>query len=36
MLTYSPQIVAASAKVLEKSPTPDLQVTFVPGSFKGG
>jgi hypothetical protein len=36
MLTYSPSIVAASAKVLQESPTPDVQVTFVPGSFKGG
>ena len=29
-------IVAASAKVLEESATPDMQVTFAPGSFKGG
>jgi choline dehydrogenase len=29
-------IVAASAKVLEESATPDVQVTFAPGSFKGG
>src|SRR5438445_2333345 len=36
MLTYSPSIVAASAKVLEESATPDVQVTFAPGSFKGG
>jgi hypothetical protein len=36
MLTYSPSIVAASVKVLEKSATPDMQVTFAPGSFKGG
>jgi choline dehydrogenase len=36
MLTYSPSIVAASIKVLEESATPDMQVTFVPGSFKGG
>ena len=36
MLTYSPSIVAASTKVLEESATPDMQVTFAPGSFKGG
>jgi choline dehydrogenase len=35
MLTYSPSIVAASAKVLEEAATPDAQVTFAPGSFKG-
>ncbi|HEV2303676.1 MAG TPA: GMC oxidoreductase, partial [Stellaceae bacterium] len=31
-----PSIVAASIKVLEESATPDTQVTFAPGSFKGG
>ena len=36
MLTYSPSIVAASVKVLEKSATPVMQVTFAPGSFKNG
>ena len=36
MLTYSPSIVAASVKVLEESATPDMQVTFASGSFKGG
>jgi len=36
MLTYSPSIVAASAKVLEESATPDMQCTFAPGSFKDG
>jgi choline dehydrogenase len=36
MLTYSPSIVAASIKVLEESATPDVQVTFAPGSFRGG
>jgi choline dehydrogenase len=36
ILTYSPTIVAASIKVLEESATPDVQVTFAPGSFKGG
>jgi choline dehydrogenase len=36
ILTYSPSIVAASTKVLEESATPDMQVTFAPGSFKGG
>jgi hypothetical protein len=34
MLTYSPSIVAASATVSEESATPDMQVTFAPGSFK--
>jgi choline dehydrogenase len=36
MLSYSPSLVAASVKVLETSATPDMQITFVPGSFKGG
>jgi choline dehydrogenase len=36
MLTYSPSIVAASAKVLEGSATPDMQCTIAPGSFKNG
>jgi len=36
MLTYSPSIVAASAKVLAESATPDMQCTFAPGSFKNG
>jgi choline dehydrogenase-like flavoprotein len=36
MLTYSPSIVAASAKVLAESATPDVQCTFAPGSFKNG
>ncbi len=36
MLSYSPSLVAASIKVLETSATPDVQVTFAPGSFKGG
>jgi hypothetical protein len=36
MLTYSPSIVAASVKVLEEAATPDMQVAFAPGSFKGG
>ena len=36
MLTYSPSIVAASAKVLEESATPDMQCTSASGSFKGG
>ncbi|HVH81607.1 MAG TPA: GMC oxidoreductase, partial [Stellaceae bacterium] len=36
MLSYSPSLVAASVKVLEESATPDMQVTFAPGSFKGG
>ena len=36
MLSYSPSLVAASVKVLESSGTPDMQVTFAPGSFKDG
>src|SRR5262249_14566353 len=36
ILTYSPSIVAASIKVWEESATPDMQITFAPGSFKGG
>jgi choline dehydrogenase len=36
MLSYSPSIVAASVKVLESSATPDMQITFAPGSFKDG
>ncbi|HXP05562.1 MAG TPA: GMC family oxidoreductase N-terminal domain-containing protein [Stellaceae bacterium] len=36
MMTYSPSLVAASVKVLEESATPDMQVTFAPGSFKDG
>jgi choline dehydrogenase len=38
ILTYSPyrSIVAASVKVPEESATPDVQVTFAPGSLKGG
>jgi len=36
VLTYSSSIIAASVKVLEKSAPPDMQVTFAPGSFKGG
>jgi choline dehydrogenase len=36
MMTYSPSLVAASVKVLEESATPDVQVTFAPGSFKDG
>ena len=35
MLTYSPSIVAASVKVLEKSATPHVQVTFAPGQLQG-
>jgi choline dehydrogenase-like flavoprotein len=36
MMTYSPSLVAASVKVLDESATPDMQITFAPGSFKGG
>jgi len=35
ILTYNPSVVAASAKVLQESATPGMQVTFAPGSFKG-
>ena len=36
ILSYSPSLVAASVRVLETSATPDMQVTFAPGSFEGG
>jgi choline dehydrogenase len=36
MLSYSPSLVAASVNVLETSATPDMQISFAPGSFKGG
>jgi choline dehydrogenase len=36
MLTYSASLVAASAKILEESATPDVQISFAPGSFKDG
>jgi choline dehydrogenase len=36
LLSYSPTLVAASVKVLETSATPDMQISFAPGSFKGG
>ncbi len=36
MLSYSPSLVAASVKVLETSASPDMQITFAPGSFKDG
>ena len=36
LLSYSPSLVAASVKVLETSATPDMQISFAPGSFKGG
>ncbi|MSP05614.1 MAG: hypothetical protein EXR05_10380 [Acetobacteraceae bacterium] len=36
ILSYSPSLVAASVQVLETSATPDMQITFAPGSFKGG
>jgi choline dehydrogenase len=36
LFSYSPSLVAASIRVLETSATPDMQVTFAPGSFKGG
>jgi len=34
MLTYSPSIVAASAKVLEESATPEMQVTLAPAASR--
>jgi choline dehydrogenase len=36
MLSYSASLVAASVKVLEESATPDMQISFAPGSFKDG
>jgi choline dehydrogenase-like flavoprotein len=36
MLTYSASLVAASVKILPESATPDVQVSFAPGSFKDG
>ena len=36
MLTYSASLVAASVKILPESATPDVQITFAPGSFKDG
>jgi choline dehydrogenase len=36
MLTYSASLVAASVKILEESATPDVQISFAPGSFKDG
>ena len=36
MLTYSASLIAASVKVLEESATPDVQISFAPGSFKDG
>ena len=36
MLSYNPSIVADLVKVLEESATLGVQVTFAPGSFKGG
>ena len=36
MLTYSPSIVATSAKVLKESATSDLHVAPAPGNFKNG
>jgi len=34
MLTYSPSIIAASVEVLEEAATPDVQVTFAPGTAR--
>ncbi|HEX3954478.1 MAG TPA: GMC family oxidoreductase N-terminal domain-containing protein [Stellaceae bacterium] len=36
VLTYSASLVAASVKILEESATPDVQISFAPGSFKDG
>jgi choline dehydrogenase len=36
MLTYSASLIAASVKILPESATPDVQVSFAPGSFKDG
>jgi choline dehydrogenase-like flavoprotein len=36
ILVLPTSLVAASVKVLEESATPDMQITFAPGSFKGG
>src|SRR6202521_4738285 len=36
MLRCSPSIIAASVKLLEEWASPDMQVTFAPGSFKNG
>ena len=36
MLTFSASLCAASAKVLEKSATPDVQIVFAPASYKPG
>jgi choline dehydrogenase len=36
ILTYSASLIAASVKILEESATPDVQISFAPGSFKDG
>src|SRR6478609_2312038 len=36
MLTFSASLCAASAKVLEESATPDVQIVFAPASYKPG
>ena len=36
MLTYSASLIAASCKILPESATPDVQISFAPGSFKDG
>src|SRR5260370_22645617 len=36
MLAYSASLIAASVKILEESATPDVQISFAPGSFKDG
>jgi choline dehydrogenase len=36
ILTYSASLIAASVKILPESATPDVQISFAPGSFKDG
>ncbi len=36
ILTYSASLIAASVRILEESATPDVQISFAPGSFKDG
>ncbi|MBV9967267.1 MAG: GMC family oxidoreductase N-terminal domain-containing protein, partial [Alphaproteobacteria bacterium] len=36
IMTYSASLIAASVKILEESATPDVQISFAPGSFKDG
>ncbi len=36
ILSYSASLIAASVKILPESATPDVQISFAPGSFKDG